>query len=70
MAEFAKKKINEEKLYDKPVVTEITPFTKFYKAEDYHQNYYDKNPNQGYCAYVIAPKVEKFEKLFKDKLKK
>ena len=70
LAEFAKKKINEEKLYDKPVVTEITPFTKFYKAEDYHQNYYDKNPNQGYCAYVIAPKVEKFEKLFKDKLKK
>ncbi len=53
-----------------PVVTEITPFTKFYKAEDYHQNYYDKNPNQGYCAYVIAPKVEKFEKLFKDMLKK
>lgn len=70
LAEFAKKKINEEKLYDKPVVTEIAPFTKFYKAEDYHQNYYDKNPNQGYCAFVIAPKVEKFEKLFKDKLKK
>ena len=70
LAEFAKKKINEEKLYDKPVVTEITPFKVFYKAEDYHQNYYDKNPNQGYCAFVIAPKVEKFEKLFKDKLKK
>jgi peptide-methionine (S)-S-oxide reductase len=70
LAKFAKEKINEEKLYDKPVVTEITAFTKFYKAEDYHQNYYDHNPNQGYCAYVIAPKVEKFEKLFKDKLKK
>jgi peptide-methionine (S)-S-oxide reductase len=70
LAEFAKKRINEEKLYDKPVVTEIAPFTKFYKAEDYHQNYYDKNPDQGYCAFVIAPKVEKFEKLFKDKLKK
>ena len=69
LAEFAKKKINEEKLYDKPVVTEITPFKVFYKAEDYHQHYYDKNPNQGYCAFVIAPKVEKFEKLFKDKLK-
>ena len=70
LAEYAKKQINEEKLYDKPIVTEIAPFTKFYKAEDYHQNYYDNNPNQGYCSFVIAPKVEKFEKLFKDKLKK
>lgn len=70
LVEFAKKKINEEKLYDKPIVTEISPLTKFYKAEDYHQNYYDNNPNQGYCTFVIAPKVEKFEKLFKDKLKK
>lgn len=70
LAEFAKKKINEEKLYDKPIVTEISPFKAFYKAEDYHQNYYDNNPSQGYCVYVIAPKLEKFEKLFKDKLKK
>ena len=70
LAEFAKKKINEEKLYDKPVVTEISPFKVFYKAENYHQDYYNNNPNQGYCVYVIAPKLEKFEKLFKDKLKK
>lgn len=70
LAEYAKKKINEEKLYDKPVVTEISPFKIFYRAEDYHQNYYDNNPSQGYCVYVIAPKLEKFEKLFKDKLKK
>lgn len=70
LAEFAKKKINEEKLYDKPIVTEISPLKNFYKAEGYHQDYYDNNPNQGYCVYVIAPKVEKFEKLFKDKLKK
>ena len=70
LAEFAKKKINEEKLYDKPIVTEISPLTNFYKAEDYHQDYYDNNPSQGYCVYVIAPKLEKFEKLFKDRLKK
>jgi peptide methionine sulfoxide reductase MsrA len=65
-----KKKLTEEKIWDKPIVTEITKFEMFYPAEDYHQEYYDNNPNQGYCAYVITPKVEKFEKIFKDKLKK
>ncbi|AFH47917.1 Peptide methionine sulfoxide reductase [Ignavibacterium album JCM 16511] len=69
-AEFYKKKLEEEKIWDRPIVTEIVEFKKFYPAEDYHQNYYDKNPNQGYCAFVITPKVEKFEKIFKDKLKK
>jgi peptide-methionine (S)-S-oxide reductase len=69
-AEFYKNKLTEEKIWDKPIVTEITKFEKFYPAEDYHQEYYDNNPNQGYCAYVITPKVEKFEKIFKDKLKK
>ena len=69
-AEYYKKKLTDEKIWDKPIVTEITKFTKFYPAENYHQEYYDKNPNQGYCAYVITPKVEKFEKIFKDKLKK
>lgn len=69
-AEYYKKKLNDEKIWDKPIVTEITKFKKFYPAEDYHQEYYDNNPNQGYCAYVITPKVEKFEKIFKDKLKK
>ena len=69
-AEYYKKKLTDEKIWDKPIVTEITKFTKFYPAETYHQEYYDKNPNQGYCAYVITPKVEKFEKIFKDKLKK
>jgi len=69
-AEYYKKKLTEEKIWDKPIVTEITKFTKFYPAENYHQEYYDKNPDQGYCAYVITPKVEKFEKIFKDKLKK
>lgn len=70
LAEYSKKKINEEKLYPDPVVTEISPFRNFYKAEDYHQDYYNKNPNQGYCSFVIAPKLEKFERIFKDKLKK
>jgi peptide-methionine (S)-S-oxide reductase len=52
-----------------PIVTEIVPLTVFYKAEDYHQNYYENNPNQGYCAFIIAPKLEKFEKVFKEKIK-
>jgi len=69
-AEFYKNKLTEEKIWDKPIITEITKFDKFYPAEDYHQEYYDNNPNQGYCSFVITPKVEKFEKIFKDKLKK
>ncbi len=65
-----KAKLNEEKAWDKPVVTQIAPFTKFYKADDYHQDYYNNNKNQSYCQYVVGPKVEKFKKVFKDKLKK
>ena len=65
-----KKKLNDEKAFDKPVVTEIAPFTAFYKAEDYHQNYYNENGDQPYCHYVVGPKVDKFKKVFKDKLKK
>jgi peptide-methionine (S)-S-oxide reductase len=68
-AELYKKKLTEEHAYDKPVVTEISPYTKFYKAEDYHQNYYNDNPNQGYCQFVVKPKMDKFKKVFKDKLK-
>lgn len=56
-------------IWDDPIVTEITEFDKFYKAEDYHQNYYKDNPNQPYCSIVIAPKVKKFRDKFKDKLK-
>ena len=70
LAEEYKKKLDESGIWGKPIVTEIAPFTNFYKAEDYHQNYYENNPQQGYCAYVITPKVEKFEKVFKDMLKK
>ena len=67
-AEYYKNKLIEEKIWDKPIITEITKFENFYPAEDYHQEYYENNPNQGYCAYIITPKVEKFEKIFKDKL--
>ncbi len=69
-AEAYKKKLNDEKAWDNPVVTEIAPFRKFYIAEDYHQNYYNDNKTQPYCQFLIGPKVEKFKKVFKDKLKK
>ena len=62
--------LNQSKAYNSPIVTAVEPFTKFYKAEDYHQNYYQNNKNQPYCQMVIQPKIEKFEKVFKDKLKK
>lgn len=68
-AEAYKKKLNEEKAWDKPVVTEISAFHKFYVAEDYHQNYYNDNKEQPYCKFVVGPKVDKFKKIFKDKLK-
>jgi peptide-methionine (S)-S-oxide reductase len=69
-AEKYKKELNGAGAFDRPIVTEITPFKKFWKAEDYHQNYFKNNPGQGYCQFVVAPKVEKFRKVFKDKLKK
>lgn len=62
--------LNNEKVYSSKIVTTLEPFTKFYKAEDYHQNYYQNNKNQPYCEMVIQPKIEKFEKIFKDRLKK
>ncbi len=69
-AEKYKVELNESKVFDNPVVTGIEPFTVFYAAENYHQNYYNNNGAQPYCSYVIRPKVEKFQKVFKDKLKK
>lgn len=68
-SEYFKEKLIKEKIWDMPIVTEISQFTKFYPAEDYHQNYYNNNPRQGYCSFVITPKVEKFKKLFASKLK-
>ncbi len=62
--------LTKAKAYSKPIVTTLEPFTKFYKAEAYHQNYYANNKSQPYCQMVIQPKMEKFEKVFKDRLKK
>jgi peptide-methionine (S)-S-oxide reductase len=69
-AEYYIKKINEEKAYPNPVVTQVVPFTVFYKAEGYHQNYFSKNGDVPYCKYVIQPELDKFRKAFADKLKK
>lgn len=70
LAETYKEKLDKSGAFDNPIVTEITPYTNFYKAEDYHQNYYNLHGNAPYCSYVIQPKVEKFKKVFSDKLKK
>ena len=59
----------KENVYNDPIVTEVTPFDAFYLAEDYHHNYFARNKNQPYCQLVVAPKVEKFRKIFTDKLK-
>lgn len=69
MAEEAIRELNEAGAYDSPIVTEVAEFKVFYEAEEYHQNYYKNNPEQGYCRMVVRPKVEKFEKVFKEKLK-
>jgi methionine-S-sulfoxide reductase len=63
-------KLNKAKVYDHPIITELSAYTVFYKADDYHQNYYNDNKNAPYCRMVIQPKIEKFEKVFKDKVKK
>lgn len=61
--------LKKEKIFDKPLTTEVKPINIFYKAENYHQNYYNNNPDQPYCRYVIFPKIEKFEKKFSEKNK-
>lgn len=61
--------MSKENTFGEPIVTVVSPATLFYEAEDYHQNYYNQNKLQGYCNYVITPKVEKLKKIFKDKLK-
>lgn len=63
-------KLNEEKAYPSAIVTEVKPYSTFYVAEDYHQDYYNQNGEEGYCRMVIKPKMDKFQKVFKDKLKK
>lgn len=61
--------LNAQDIWDNPIVTEVVPLTKFYPAEDYHREYYDRNPEQGYCQVVISPKVAKLRQKFSQKLK-
>ena len=68
-SESYKKRLNDEQVFPNPIVTEISPADTFYVAENYHQDYFNQNGEQPYCAFVIKPKVEKFKKVFKEKLK-
>lgn len=69
IVENAIKKLTDEKAFADKIVTEVAPIQNFYKAEDYHQNYYNLNTNESYCRFVVKSKVDKFEKLFKEKAK-
>ena len=69
-AELVIREIDAAKIWPAPIVTEVAPLQEFYPAEDYHQEYFARNPSQGYCTFVIAPKVAKFRKLYLSKLKK
>jgi peptide-methionine (S)-S-oxide reductase len=69
-AEYYKTELDKSGAYENAIVTEISPFEKFYEAEDYHQDFYSNNPNYGYCSYVIKPKLDKFRKVFADKLRR
>lgn len=69
LAQQYKEKLNASKAFASPVVTEISPIDVFYPAETYHQNYFKNNPGQGYCSFVIRPKVDKFKQVFGEKLK-
>jgi len=68
-AEEVIEELTSEKIYDLPIVTEVEPFEAFYKAEDYHKDYFKKHPEQPYCRVVISPKIAKLRKKFRDKLK-
>jgi peptide-methionine (S)-S-oxide reductase len=68
-AERSKKAMDNSGTFRDPIVTEISAFTDFYEAEDYHQDYFKNNPNQPYCSFVVKPKVEKFKAKYADKLK-
>jgi len=69
-AEFIITELNKQSVFERTIVTELSSFNKFYKAEAYHQDYYANNPQQPYCSAVIGPKLEKFKALFKDKIHK
>lgn len=70
IAEMVIEKVTSSKVWDRPIVTELKPFETFFKAEDYHQDYFKNNPLQGYCRAIIAPKVSKFRELYGDRLRK
>ena len=70
VAENVIRKLNQEDIWKAPIVTEVSPFSVFYKAEDYHQAYFENNPSVPYCQFVISPKVKKFNKKYNDMLKK
>jgi peptide-methionine (S)-S-oxide reductase len=67
VAQAVLKEVSAEKIWDRPLVTQLAPFEAFYKAEGYHQGYYENNPNQPYCRIVIEPKVRQFREHFKDR---
>jgi peptide-methionine (S)-S-oxide reductase len=69
-AEAIIRKLNEENLWGKPIVTEVSDAATFYPAEEYHQEFFKRNPNQGYCMAVVSPKVSKFRKQFVSRLRK
>lgn len=69
IAEQVIKELSEEEAFDAPTVTQVEPLKKFYKAEDYHREYYKRHPEQPYCRVVIAPKIAKFRQLYLSKLK-
>lgn len=69
LAKTYKKKLDEANVWTNPIVTEITPISKFYPAENHHTNYFHRNEKQPYCSFVIAPKVKKFQEVFSDILK-
>ena len=64
MADDFIREASQDKTFGKPIVTEVLPLANYWPAEDYHQDYFENNPNQGYCAFVVGPKVEKFRKTF------
>lgn len=67
-AEILIKELNQSGAYSSPIITEISPFETFYEAEEYHKNYFKNHPEESYCNLVIRPKVEKFRKVFENKL--
>ncbi len=69
IAETLIRELEHERVFPAPIVTEVLPATTFYKAEDYHQNYFRQNPRQSYCSYIVTPKVQKFREKFAAKLR-